>query len=82
MVFPGNVQIEDPYSLWGLLRMPIPWRVKRDIARFYLWDMPRIEVEARKDELDHIPFSEVIEEVLAGVPGLVREARQAVSQDH
>ena len=32
VVFPGNVQIEDPYSLSGLLRMPIPWRVKRDIA--------------------------------------------------
>ena len=60
VVFPGNVQIEDPYSLWGLLRMPIPWRVKRDIARFYLWDMPGIDVEARKDELDHIPASEVI----------------------
>ena len=38
--------------------MPIPWRVKLDIMRFYLWDMPRIEVEARKDELDHLPFSE------------------------
>jgi monoamine oxidase len=48
VVFAGNVQIEDPYSLWGLLRMPIPWRVKRDIARFYLWDVPGIEVEARK----------------------------------
>ena len=60
VVFPGNVQIEDPYSLWGLLRMPIPWRVKRDIARFYLWDMPKIDVEARKDELDRIPASEVI----------------------
>ena len=60
VVFPGNVQIEDPYSLWGLLQMPIPWRVKRDIARFYLWDMPKIDVEARKDELDRIPASEVI----------------------
>jgi oxygen-dependent protoporphyrinogen oxidase len=60
VVFPGNVQIEDPYNLWGLLRMPIPWRVKRDVARFYLWDMPRIDVEARKDELDRIPASEVI----------------------
>jgi protoporphyrinogen oxidase len=60
VVFPGNVQIEDPYSLWGLLRMPIPWRVKRDIARFYLWDVPGIEVEARKDELDRIPASEII----------------------
>ena len=60
VVFPGNVQIEDPYSLWGLLRMPIPWRVKRDIARFYLWDMPKIDVEAHKDELDRVPASEVI----------------------
>jgi hypothetical protein len=62
VVFPGNVQIEDPYSLWGLLRMPIPWRVKRDIVRFYLWDMPRIEVEARRDELDRVPFSEFMQE--------------------
>jgi protoporphyrinogen oxidase len=60
VVFPGSLQIEDPYSAWGLLRMPIPWRVKLDIARFYLWDMPRIEVEARKDELDRTPFSEII----------------------
>ena len=60
VVFPGNVQVEDPYSLCGLLRMPIPWRVKRDIARFYLWDVPGIEVEARKDELDQIPASEII----------------------
>ncbi len=60
VVFPGNLQIEDPYSLWGLLRMPIPWRVKRDIARFYLWDVPKIEVEARKDELDRMPASELI----------------------
>jgi oxygen-dependent protoporphyrinogen oxidase len=60
VVFPGNLQIEDPYSLCGLLRMPIPWVVKRDIARFYLWDMPRIEVEERKDELDHMPASELI----------------------
>jgi oxygen-dependent protoporphyrinogen oxidase len=58
VVFPGNVQVQDPYGLWGLLQMPIPWRVKLDIIRFYLWDMPRIEVEARKDELDRIPFSE------------------------
>jgi oxygen-dependent protoporphyrinogen oxidase len=58
VAFPGAVQIENPYSLWGLLRMPIPWRVKRDIVRFYLWDMPGIDVEARKDELDRVPFSE------------------------
>jgi len=61
-VFPGNVQIQDPYGAWGLLRMPIPWRVKLDIMRFYLWDMPRIDVEARKDELDRIPFSECLKE--------------------
>jgi oxygen-dependent protoporphyrinogen oxidase len=58
VVFPDNVQIEDPYGLWGLLRMPVPWPVKRDIIRFYLWDMPRIDVEANRDELDHAPFSE------------------------
>ena len=62
VVFPGSILIEDPYGLWGLLRMPIPWRVKRDIIRFYLWDMPRIDVEARKDELDHLPFSEFMKE--------------------
>jgi len=61
VVFPGNVQIEDPYGFWGWLRMPIPWRVKRDIIRFYLWDMPRIEIEADRDELDRIPFSEFME---------------------
>jgi oxygen-dependent protoporphyrinogen oxidase len=58
VAFPGNVQIEDPYSFWGFVRMPLPWRVKWDLIRFYLWDMPGIDVEARKDELDRIPFSE------------------------
>ena len=58
VVFPGDLQIENPYSAWGLLRMPLPWRVKWDLIRFYLWDMRRIEVEVRKDELDRIPFSE------------------------
>jgi protoporphyrinogen oxidase len=62
VVFPGNTQIENPYSLWGLLRMPIPLRVKRDIVRFYLWDMQRIEVEARKDGLGRVPFSEFMKE--------------------
>ena len=62
VVFPGNVQIQDPNGPWGLLRMPIPWRVKLDLIRFYVWDMPRIEVAARKDELDRIPFSECLKE--------------------
>jgi len=61
IVFPGNRQIADPYSVWGFLRMPLPWRVKRDIVRFYLLDMPRIDCEGRKDELDKIPFSEMLE---------------------
>jgi hypothetical protein len=42
--------------------MPVPWRVKLDIMRFYLWDMPRIQVEENKDELDRIPFSECMKE--------------------
>jgi oxygen-dependent protoporphyrinogen oxidase len=58
VVFPGNVQVENPYSLGGFLRMPLPWRVKRDILRFYFMDMPRIDAEARKDELDQVPFSD------------------------
>ncbi len=60
VVFPGNVQVENPYSLRGFLRMPLPWRVKRDIIRFYFIDMPRIDAEARKSELDAVPFSEFI----------------------
>jgi len=54
VVFPGNLQVENPYSLRGFLRMPLPWRVKRDIIRFYFIEMPRIDVEARKAELDQI----------------------------
>jgi oxygen-dependent protoporphyrinogen oxidase len=58
VAFPGGRQVENPYSLLGFLRMPLPWRVKRDILRFYFVDMPRIDVEARKEELDQIAFSE------------------------
>jgi hypothetical protein len=65
VAFPGGVRIEDPYSFWGWLRMPLPWPVKLDIIRFYLWDMPRIDVEARKDELDRIPFSEFMKKYSA-----------------
>ncbi len=58
VVFPGNVRVANPYSLLGFLRMRLPWRVKFDILRFYFIDMPNIDFEARKDELDRIPFSE------------------------
>lgn len=60
IAFPGDVQVENPFSLLGFLRMPLPWRVKRDIIRFYFIDMPRVDVEARKDELDQVPFSDFI----------------------
>jgi len=60
VVFPGNLQIQNPYSLRGFLRMPLPWRVKRDIMRFYLFDMRRIDCEGRKEELDRMPFSEIL----------------------
>ncbi len=58
VVFPGNVQVANPYSALGFLRMRVPWRVKLDIIRFYLIDMPRIDCAARKNELDKVPFSE------------------------
>jgi oxygen-dependent protoporphyrinogen oxidase len=61
VVFPGNVQVANPYSFWGFLRMPLPWRVKRDIIRFYRKDMPKIDCEARKEELDRVPFSEFMQ---------------------
>jgi protoporphyrinogen oxidase len=60
VVFPGNLYITNPYSLRGFLRMPLPWRVKRDIIRFYLIDVPKIDCEKRKDELDAIPFSHLL----------------------
>jgi oxygen-dependent protoporphyrinogen oxidase len=60
VIFPGGKLIRNPYSAKGLLSMPLPWRVKRDIMRFYLVDMPRIDCEARKDELDNIPFTEIL----------------------
>ncbi|RJP16145.1 MAG: FAD-binding protein [Candidatus Abyssobacteria bacterium SURF_5] len=60
VAFPGDVQVQNPYSARGFLRMPLPWRVKRDILRFYFFDMPRIDIEARKDELDQISFSEFL----------------------
>ncbi len=60
VVFPGNRQVTNPYGLWGFLRMPLPWSVKRGIMRFYLRDMPKIDCEGRKDELDKIPFSEIL----------------------
>ncbi len=60
VVFPGNVQVANPYSLIGFLRMPLPWIVKRDILKFYFIDMPKIDVEARRDELDQIPFTEFL----------------------
>jgi len=60
VAFPRNVQVANPYSALGFFRMPLPWRVKRDILRFYFFDMPRIDVEARKEELDKIPFPEFL----------------------
>ena len=60
VVFPGDRQIENPFSALGFLRMPLPWRVKRDLVRFYLIDIPRIDCEGRKDELDAIPFSAIL----------------------
>lgn len=62
VVFPGNVRVANPYSALGFIRMPLPWPVKRDILRFYFVDMPKIDVESRKDELDKIPFSEFMKE--------------------
>ncbi|MBI4832285.1 MAG: FAD-dependent oxidoreductase [Candidatus Lindowbacteria bacterium] len=62
VVFPGNVQIANPYSVIGFIRMPLPMLVKRDMIKFYFIDMPRIDVEGRKNELDKIPFSEFIKE--------------------
>jgi oxygen-dependent protoporphyrinogen oxidase len=62
VVFPGDIQVKNPYSLWVFFRMPLPWRVKRDIIRFYRRDMPRIDCEARKQELDRVPFSEFMKE--------------------
>jgi protoporphyrinogen oxidase len=61
VVFPGELLVKNPYSAWGLLKMPLPWRVKRDIIRFYLIDMPKVDCEARKEELDHIPFTDFLE---------------------
>jgi oxygen-dependent protoporphyrinogen oxidase len=60
IVFPGGRRVTNPYGLRGFLQMPLPWRVKRDILRFYFYDMPRVDVEARKTELDRIPFSEFV----------------------
>jgi glycine/D-amino acid oxidase-like deaminating enzyme len=60
LAFPNNIQTKNPYSLFGFIRMPLPWRVKRDIVRFYLLDMPKIDVENRKEELDRTPFSEFL----------------------
>lgn len=62
VVFPGNVQIANPYSVLGFVRMPLPLAVKRDMIRFYFIDMPKIDVEGRKNELDKIPFSEFMKE--------------------
>jgi hypothetical protein len=61
IAFPGSLQVEDPFSAMGLLRMPLPWQVKRDILRFYFMDLPKIDYEARKEELDKIPFTEFLE---------------------
>ena len=51
VAFPGNLLVANPYSLLGFIRMPLPWRVKRDILRFYFIDMKRIDVEGRFIEL-------------------------------
>lgn len=61
IAFPGGLQVEDPFSAMGLLSMPLPWQVKRDIVRFYFLDLPKIDYEARKEELDKIPFSRFLE---------------------
>ncbi len=60
VAFPGDVQVANPYSVLGFVRMPLPWRVKRDIVRFYFIDMKRIDVEARKEELDKVSFTEFL----------------------
>jgi hypothetical protein len=60
VVFPGDIRVDNPFSVLGFIQMPLPWRVKRDILRFYFIDMPRIDVEERKEELDKTPFSEFL----------------------
>ncbi len=62
VVFPGNMQLADPYSPMSFLRMPLPWRVKRDMVRFFFIDIPKIDYEGRKKELDKIPFTELVKE--------------------
>lgn len=58
VAFPGGLKIANPYSALGFIQMPLPLKVKRDIVRFYFIDMPGIDAEARKEELDSIPFSD------------------------
>ena len=62
VVFPGAMQLADPYSALSFLRMPLPWRVKLDMIRFFFVDIPNIDYEGRKQELDKIPFTELVKE--------------------
>ncbi len=60
VAFPGGLKIANPYSAPGFIRMPLPLKVKRDLVKFYFLDMPGIDVESRKDELDMTRFSEFL----------------------
>jgi protoporphyrinogen oxidase len=73
IVFPGNLQLENPFSLSSFLRMPLPWKVKRDMVRFYFVDLPGIDYEGRKEELDRIPFTEFLKEYSTEFQGWYEE---------
>ena len=62
VAFPGDLKIKDPFGPLGFLRMPMPWRVKRDMVRFFFLDFANIDVENRRKELDNTPFSEFLKE--------------------
>jgi len=62
VVFPGNFQLANPYGAMSFLRMPLPWRVKRDMVRFFFMDIPNVDYKGRKEELDKMPFTEFMKQ--------------------